>query len=367
MKVILYFGHHKVGSTALQAFLASNTLALLERGILYPAVESEGMSHLLALALGRQDKPALDRMNVREPHNALAFRMLASKTGKKTPPWHGGLPGLPSMMNTIRHQAEVLQPKTIILCSEVFSNFGAGHKDLIAKLHGLFPAAEHELYCALRRPDEYMASWFGQRLRFGHKLQPLSETAVAGLKSIHFDYRKMVEPWAQEFGDAKLHVRNYADILKSGGSVEDFIDQVSCAFPAGLPIEGPANQGLPRAAYEIIRRANHDLPNEDAQALRDFFLDLPSAQIPVRNSDVDLFAPALRTNFAEAFAPVHDYLNKLTGQDAFFPDIHEMNLPRPVPEQQATAQVLAALDSVRLPTPALRRFIQDLKTQGTAP
>lgn len=367
MKVILYFGHHKVGSTALQAFLASNMLALLEHGILYPAVESEGMSHLLAQALGRQDKPALGKMNVREPHNALAFRMLSGKTGNKTPPWHGVLPGLPSMLNTIRHQVEVLQPNTVILCSEVFANFGAGHKDLIAKLHNLFPGAEFELYCALRRPDEYIASWFGQRLRFGHQLEPLFDTAPVGLKSIHFDYRKMVEPWVQEFAGAKLHIRNYADILKSGGSVEDFIDQVSCVFPAGLPIEGPANQGLARATYEIIRRANHDLPGKEAESLREFFLNLPSAQVPVRNSDVDLFAPALRNNFAEAFAPIHSYLNELTGQDAFFPDIDEMNQPRPVPEPQATAQVLATLDLASLPSPELRQFIQDLKAQAAAP
>lgn len=361
MKVIIYFGHHKVGSTALQAYLARNALALLEHGILYPAAESEGLSHLLAQALGRQDRPALGCMNVREPHNALAFRMLAGKTGRKTPPWHGPLPGLAAMLNTLTHQVEVLQPHTVILCSEVFANFGAGHEDLIAKLHGLFPAAEWELYCALRRPDEYMASWFGQRLRFGHQLEPLSSPGSGQTGSIHFNYRRMVEPWVREFEGCQLHLRNYSDILAAGGSVQDFTAQAGCAFPDGLPAGGRSNEGLPRAAYEIIRRANRDLPPEQAQALRDFFLAAPGGLIPVRNSDVELFGAERRQQLADAFAPIHDYLSQLTGRPAFFPGLDEMRSPRPVPEAEATAQILAKLDPAALPAPELSRFISSLQ------
>jgi len=361
MKVILYFGHHKVGSTALQAYLARNALTLLGHGILYPAVESEGMSHLLAQALGKHKKPALGCMNVREPHNALAFRMLAGKTGGKTPPWHGTLPGLPAMLNTIRHQVEILQPHTLILCSEVFSNFGAGHEDLIAKLHGLFPEGDWELYCALRRPDEYMTSWFGQRLRFGDKLEPLSSPGGVQTSSIHFDYRRMVEPWLREFSEAPLHLRNYSDILAVGGSVQDFIAQVNCGFPKGLSLKGPSNKGLPRAAYEIIRRGNHDLPPEQAQALREFFLTAPETLSPVRNSDVELFGAEQREALADAFTPIHDYLTGLTRQAAFFPDIEEMRTPRPVNVAEATEQLLAKLDPTALPRPELRDFITHLQ------
>lgn len=361
MKVILYFGHHKVGSTALQAYLARNALALLQQGILYPAVESEGMSHLLAQALGRQKKPSLGCMNVREPHNALGFRMLAVKSGGKTPPWHGPLPGLPAMLNTLRHQVEVLQPQTVILCSEVFANFGAGHEDMIARLHSLFPQAEFELYCALRRPDEYTASWFGQRLRFGHQLEPLSSPGGVQTGSIHFDYRRMVEPWVQEFQGCRLHLRTYSDILSAGGSVQDFTAQVSCRFPKGLPRKGPSNTGLPRAAYEIIRRANHALPADQAQTLREFFLAAPARLSPVASGDVELFGAARRAELAEAFAPVHDYLSQLAGRDAFFPDIEEMRLPRPVPEAEAAAQLLDTLNPAALPGPELRSFITGLK------
>lgn len=362
MKFIIYFGHHKVGSTALQSYLARNALALLQQGILYPAVESEGMSHLLAQALGRKSNPALDCMNVREPHNALGFRMLASKKPDgKTPPWHGQLPELAAMLLTLRHQVEILQPETVVLCSEVFANFGAGHADLIATLRTLFPDAEQELYCALRRPDEYMASWYGQLLRFGRKLDPLSEGSAIKPKSIHFNYRKMVEPWVQSFDGARLHLRNYADILKAGGSVQDFITQVSAPFPNRLPEQGPVNKGLPRASYEIIRRANHDLPDKDAQDLREVFLQLPPHKIPVKNGDVELFGAQRRAQLTEEFAPIHAYLSQLTNQPAFFPDIDEMNRTRPLSDQEAARRLLVSLDPAGMESSVLSDYISKLQ------
>ncbi|GLO76552.1 hypothetical protein MACH18_36320 [Phaeobacter italicus] len=362
MKIIIYFGHHKVGSTALQTYLARNTLPLLREGILYPAVESQGMSHLLAQAAGVQTKPDLSCMNLREPHNALAFRMLATKNNGKTPAWHGALPGLPAMLTTLRHQVEVLQPHTVILCSEVFSNFGHGHEDLIQKLHHLFPDAEQELYCALRRPDEYVVSWYGQRLRFGQKPRALSDgAALASTKGIHFDYQKVVEPWARIFCGAHMHLRNYNDILSAGGSVQDFIDQVSCKFPANLPQHGPSNSGIPRAAYEIVRRANHELSSENAGQMRRFFLDMPTSQLPVQNRDVELLGEGTRHDLAERFKPIHDYLNKVTGEVAFFPDIDEMRIARPISEQEATARMLDSLVPDTLQSDDLRTFVSQLK------
>ena len=77
MTFAFFIGHHKTGSTALQTYLANNYLTLLRQGILYPAVDAEGSAANLAAAIkGRDDMVNLGRMNVREPHNALAFRIL---------------------------------------------------------------------------------------------------------------------------------------------------------------------------------------------------------------------------------------------------------------------------------------------------
>lgn len=362
MKVLLYFGHHKVGSTALQTYFARNALALAKQGILYPAVESQGVSHLLAQAMGLKSAPDLNCMNVREPHNALGFRMLAHKMNGSTPAWHGKLPGLPAMLSMLRHQVEILQPHTLVLCSEVFANFSDGHQDMIICLRDLFPEADYELYCALRRPDEYIVSWYGQRLRFGHKLPSLSEWQELG--SIHFNYRKMVAPWAEVFMGSPLHLRSYSEILTAGGSVEDFTDQTSCKFPKDLSKKGSSNTSLPRIAYEVLRQANTDLPQEQAQHLRTFFLSMTKSHLLVRDQDIEFFGTARRQELFDAFVPIHSYLSALSGKAAFFPDIEAMLSSRPVPAQDATRQLLGSLAKARLPSSDLNDYIAYLNSKS---
>ncbi|MEP3334425.1 hypothetical protein [Sedimentitalea sp.] len=366
MKVIIFFGHHKVGSTALQAFFARNHLDLLQRGILYPAVEVEGLAQSLAGALNPDRPPALDRMNVREPHNALAFRMLAQATGGKPPAWHGNLPGVGQMLRAIRLQADYLKPHTVILCSEVMSNFGSNHPKLIDTLRGIFPDASHELYCVLRRPDEYLTSWHAQRMRFGDKVSALSDKAARNyFPSIHFDYKRLLVPWIKRFPDSPLHLRNYTDVLAAGGSTEDFLAQCGIGFPADLIQTGRANTSLPRAAMELARRGNQELPADQAQSLREYLLEHGDRLNPVKNADVEMFGPALRAEMAERFAPVQDYLSTLTGQP-FFPDIDQLSATRPIPEAPATAQFLNQLDPSDLPDPALRDYIAGLRREIAA-
>lgn len=371
MKVILYFGHHKVGSTALQAYLARNTLALLKKGILYPAVESQGLSHLLAQATGQHRSPDLTCMNLREPHNALAFRMLAeTKTDParaKTPPWHGHLPQSADMLATLRHQIDLFQPHTVILCSEVMANFGRQSPELIDTLRSVFPEAEFELYCVLRRPDDYLASWFGQRLRFGRALAALDQgTALKDSKGIHFNYRKMVDPWAAVFPDSPLYLRTYDQVMAAGGSVEDFTATVGCSFPRGLSQKGPRNDGLHRAAFEIQRRANQELPRPDAQALLQVLLQKGRTLAPVSNSEVELFGVDLRRQLHESFQPIDQYLAKQIGAAQFFEDLDWMRRPAPMPLALAHDKLLANLAEHNLPSPVLNDFIQSL-TQDKMP
>ena len=282
MKVIIYIGHHKVGSTALQAFLSQNYRLLLDHGILYPAVESEGLCHALAGTLKRPEAAQRNEMNLREPHNALAFQMLAQANKTKPPAWHGNLPAVGQMIRTLRLQVQYLQPHTMLLCSEVLSNFGPHPKNLIQQLKNIFPQAEYELYCALRRPDDYVVAWHGQRLRFGERIAALRKVGIKPYaNTIHFDYHKLLAPWIAHFPEAQIHVRSYADIIKSGGSAQDFMAATSANFPAMLTKTGTANTSLPRAAMEIIRRGNHSLEPGAAQMLAKFF------QSPLNNLKPD--------------------------------------------------------------------------------
>ena len=84
MKVAFFIGHHKTGSTALQSYLASHYLALLQAGILYPAVESKGVANNLKILLHRQEDTDPTDLNIREPHNALGSRLINSHSQKST-------------------------------------------------------------------------------------------------------------------------------------------------------------------------------------------------------------------------------------------------------------------------------------------
>lgn len=363
MKVVLYFGHHKVGSTALQAFLARNWARLAAAGILYPAVESEGMARNLADALGQADVPGLDAMNVREPHNALAFQMLAQANKGKAPDWHGNLPSVGQMIRALRMQEKYLRPHTILLVSEVMSNFGARHPNLIARLQEIFPLAEFELYCVLRRPDEYLASWHGQRLRFGEAVPALQDEALKIYgNSIHFNYRRMVAPWLRHFEGATAHLRPYAAVRAAGGSPEDFLATVGVDFPKGLVTVGEANLGIPRAAMEIVRRGNRDLPPEAARALVQAILTLPATVRPVPNGDVELFGAAMRARLAAEFAPIHDWLSEVAGKP-FFDDIAELGRVRPVPEGEAMHDLLAKIDAAAIPSEQAAEFVLRLRKE----
>ncbi len=360
MKVIIYIGHHKVGSTALQVFLSQNWLRLAQNGILYPSVESRGFSHGLAMALGVGGPAGGGDMNVREPHSALAYRLMSEVSQRKVPEQFKRLPNAGQMLLALRAQVRSLQPRAVILCSEAFANFGQVDPSLITRLCASFPDAEFEVYCALRRPDDYLISWHGQRLKVGERLKPLGDGAMANYyDTIHFNFRMVVEAWANLVPDARLIIRPYSEILAAGGSTEDFMARTGLDYPDDLIATGQANKSLPRAALEIVRRANHALPPDQAHALSQYFLNAGDTLKPVPNSDIEMFGGPLRAELAEEFTPIHAYLSDLTGSDAFFPDFAEMTKLRPVPEARAAAELLAQIDPQTLPNDALRAYITD--------
>lgn len=362
MKVILYIGHHKVGSTALQAYLARNWLALARAGILYPSVEAQGFAANLADALrGAPDDstPVL----VREPHSALAYRMIADACDRPMPKQFQGLPATPQMLRALRKQVEQLAPQTVLLCSEAFANFGQVAAAQIDRLCAAFPEAEFQIYCALRRPDDYLTSWHGQRLKVGELAKPLADGgAEQYFGSIHFDYRMVVEEWIKRVPNAKVSLRNYADILAAGGSAEDFVAQTGLTLPEGMTTPGRANASLPLAALPLMERAIADLPPPLVHQLSRYLLKNGKALTPVPNKEVELFGEKQRARILKAFQPTETYLRSVTGQAAFFPDLEHVAATKPVAAQEAARQLLAALDPATLPQPALGDYIKTLKS-----
>lgn len=341
--ISLYIGHHKVGSTSLQVFLSQNFARLARAGILYPFTEMRGAAHALARMM-RGDRTEVLGVNVREPHSALAYRMMADTTGFSVPQQFRMLPHSGQMLHAIRSQIATLNPKGVVLCSEVFSNFGFFNPELVNQLCDQFPQASFSLYCALRRPDEYIVSWHNQRIKVSEPCDQLHAGAWKQyLPTIHFDFRLAVEVWLKRVpGDNKI-LRNYRDVLASGGSEADYIAHSGLDFPDGLLPAITANKSLPLAVTEIARRGNFALTGQEAYQLVQFLLNLDQAVDLVPNAQVEMFGEHARRRMHDLFLPIHTWLSETNGGKPFFSDLEQMMVTRPIPESEA---VRAALDQL---------------------
>lgn len=364
MNIILYIGHHKVGSTALQLFLSRNACALLRAGILYPCVEMEGFSLLLARAMGKGDGTQWMSVNPREPHSALAYQMMAEVSPRPIPPQFTLLPRAVQMLHAIRQQLRYLGPHTMILCSEAFANFADVDPGLITRLRRALPEGKVQIYCALRRPDDYLTAWHGQRIKVGEAIAPLRETGISPyIGTIHTDYDKLITPWIDQFPQARLHLRSYDDICAAGGSPQDFLARTGIDLPPGLLPAEAANPSLPRAAIEIKRRANLVLPHGETEQLAHHLLTHPSPGAPIPTRQIEMFGAGHRAELAALFAPIHAALSQRLGQPAFFADMDDIARPRPVPEEDAMRAYLAGMDPAAMPSDALKTFITHLQEE----
>jgi len=365
MKVVCHIGHHKTGTTSLQVFLSQNSHALLQAGILYPWVESQGATAAVMKGL-TGDVAGVLPINIREPHNALAFRMLADTIPHwKVPPYHKELPHSNQMLIALRNQAEGLQPDTIILCSEVMSHFGIAAPDQIDRLRKVFDGAEMLLYCALRRPDDQLASWHGQQLRFGQAPAPLSDPDH-GIKfdNLHFDYRAVLKPWIRTMPQATFQIVPYRETIAVGGSVEHFMANTGIVFPEGLLPAATQNVSFPPALYPLLREANRLLPRRASLALAHELDRLTAGLTLPGNKEVEFFGQAARDRMMDHFRPIHDWLSKTTDRAAFFTDLDEMAVCKPLPETEALRQVLDQITPdhiASLSVPEAQAFVEQMR------
>ena len=355
MQFVLFIGQHKVGSSSIQDYMARNYVRLVQSGILYPMIDAEGQTMVLARQIMGYDMDQSLPMNIREGHNALAYRLLY-ETGKgiEMPEYHRGTPRSHQMFRTIKKQIEYLQPEAVILAGEVFSQFGAVDPSLIRRMLDEFPDASFRVIATLRRPDAYLPSWHSQRLRYGEKIRPLNAGGAADyFPTIHFDYRHMLQGWVEELYDTEIVLRDYREVLAAGGSVEDFKEQSCLNFPANLETYRETNPSLHRALAEIGRLAFHELDQIEAFSVLEFLTELgPQLDLPY-SAQIEMFGTEVRRQMFDAFQEPHRYISDLCDRDQFFEDIDEMLVTLPVPQSEASraakAQIQRHANNVHAP------------------
>lgn len=355
MKIVIFIGHFKTGSTSIQSFLSSNFLRMLRAGILYPSVESMGMARNLLVTLSGKDMPtAGESLNIIEPHNALALKLKNEEDRHGVPPYYPNLPSGFQMLEMINNQIAALDPHSVILCSEVFALFGLTEtRKSIARLAHRFSDHDVTIYCNLRRPDEYLSSWHRQRLKFGAKLERLSGAGMDEyLNSAHFQQARLVEGWISDyFKDAKLIVRNFDDVKAAGGSVRDFIKSSGISFPDDLILPKDQNPSVPSAFAEIGRRALHELPRETAARVVGWLSSARERVLHPADDQIEMFGQKNRDILLDRFRPVADRLNELTGENPFYSNLEDFGRCRSINELDAANEALSML-------------VQDAKRRG---
>lgn len=368
MKVAFFIGHHKTGSTSLQNYLANSYQTLLRQGILYPAVESEGMaSNLAAVLAGKDARIDINQFNVREPHNAMAFQLMHEATEDPVPPWHPHLPTGFQMMHLLEQQFTAVEPSQVIICSEVMSRFADRRmRKIMPRMAYRFGSYDVTIVLNLRRVDEYLASWHLQRLKFGSNIKPLREGGYEGyFPNVHFRFDRIVEVWSKVFPAANMVVRNYEDVCNEGGTVADFFKQAGIDHKPQIENDR-LNSSIPHAMAEIARLGNlHAGPLRNP--LQAYLSEAATRITMARNSEVELFGEDHRSALVKAFEPVHAALSASVGTDAFFPDMDDAAKCRDVPEMEAAR---AALSELRKDAPrhasheGVREFIANLEFES---
>uniref|UniRef100_UPI00351585B2 hypothetical protein n=1 Tax=Cognatishimia sp. TaxID=2211648 RepID=UPI00351585B2 len=199
------------------------------------------------------------------------------------------------------------------------------------------------LYGVFRPIDDYLVAWHGQRLKFGHALQPLrTEGASEHAGTIHFDYRKVLNGWRAAFPQAKVILRDYQDLCRSSGIVPDFLARTG--LPQGRHCGARRmNVSLHPALYEIQRRGNLELPPKRAARLRAFLVSqTPLLNLPGRR-EIEMFGAQRRRDIIQQFDPVNRALGDWVGRAEFFQDLKRRTRVRPIPELEAFKYALDRL------------------------
>ncbi|SFO58417.1 hypothetical protein SAMN04488056_108193 [Cohaesibacter marisflavi] len=345
MRVICHIGHHKTGTSSLQTFLSQNSYQLLKHGIYYPWTESQGASYALKKAMSGKDTKEIPSWNIREAHNALAFRMMTDNVKDwRVPSFHPNIPHSNQILVSLHNQLEAVQPDVSVICSEVMSNFGRLAPNLINRLRkALRLADDFTLWCTLRRPDEQVVAWHGQAIRAGEtpvKLQNLKHGV--NYNGIHFNYLDVVRPWISRIQDCKIILRPYREVLQQGGSVEDFFAELPVQSDCLIPVE-KMNESIAPGALAVIRDVNAKLGQGHSEPIRQKLIDLSCNMSLLSSKQVELLGQEQRQVMFEKFKPIHQWLSDTSGRDMFFTDIEEMLECKPISEDEAKRQFLDLL------------------------
>lgn len=346
-RVSVYIGLHKTGSTALQRAFFEARIPLLHDGVLYPATNAAGQALMGAELAGRASQVPLTLAET-EPHNSLAFRLIAEARDKgRVPPAHRSAPRAGAILEMIDAQAAAFDARHVVLVSEVFSGIPHRAPAALERLAAHFGGGEGlRFVCVVRRPDDLIASWTAQRIRFGRPIPVLDAPGdVPFLRTEFTEADRIVDTYRAAFPDCETVVRSYDEVRASGGAATDFAE-VSSGIPTlhGRLAEQRANPSVPHALIDMGRRAL-EAGREARQGLAAYLIAAAERIGVPPNREVELYGTENRRLMHARFAALDASIQASCGRGPLFPALDEVLATRPRPAAQVTRDALGPLQA----------------------
>lgn len=340
MRKIYHLGLHKTGTTSLQLVLWRMRKTLAQHGILYPPATPQARALFEA-----EDGEGPPPLNAYMSHNALAYRMIADALPDfRFPAVHAPMEDATTTLAGIAAMARERCADTLVFCSEDLARAGLMAPSVPQHFANRFGQADTVLIAAIRRPDQAIAAWQTQMLRFHAPFPALRDTGTQGfLGQVQFEYRAALDPWCTTFPEADTQFLPYADLCLLGGAVRGLAELGGITLPEDDSTALHANPGLPHVLMELGRLGLASLPRASATALRHHLEGVPARLRLPADAEIDLFTPEQREIMFRSFAETHHWLSQISGRVPFFDDLDEIRRPRPVKVQTALAQLLPDL------------------------
>lgn len=214
-RLVVHIGCAKGGSSAIQQGLRRNAEALAEQGVVVPS------------------RDLLPQSAITGRHTEFFESIVEGRTAPE-------VPRLGELLEAVAGEAA-----TIVLSAENLSN-PTGFEQAFAKLKGRFRVF---VVLYVRRQDQFLASaWQQWNVKEGQSLL----SWVAKGVGVHGDWLRVIEPWADTFGDdhivARIHDR---DRLVGGDVFLDFADVLGVDATV-LEVPGETNPGLNATISRLV-------------------------------------------------------------------------------------------------------------------
>ncbi|MEM6624976.1 MAG: hypothetical protein AAF674_22375 [Pseudomonadota bacterium] len=245
MDCVIHIGTEKTGTTSIQRTLDANAKRLLERGFYWPPVMRSGQNpRIVCYSL---DDETIDlrkrRRQLTTPETIAEFRI--------------------KFEDRLRREIKkASNANMLLIVNEHLSRLEKRQElERLKQLIERF-ADRIRIVVYLRRQDRLMCSMYSQVIKIGgtrENVFPVRSVETEG-DFITFNYRRIVDLWADVFGREALNIRTFEpESLVQGDVVMDFFDVAGLEGLTGIETTR-INESLSVEALLTMRELNRHLP-----------------------------------------------------------------------------------------------------------